>query len=313
MLQLPKSNAIRCSDWEAGALTAEQVRYAALDAYASLRVYRALQAIPTPPQPAGAAPCLARPVLAFGGAEGVDLADGVEAADAAEKRAAAAGLSRAKSVVYGLHRSGLSAAQIAEKRHIQTTTATSYLADAAVAGLPVKLQLAGVSDDSHAALLERLSRGPLEKSSWHGQGQGEAAAEKEYVCGGDLAELARIGRGSHDPDDDTSEAPDCLPHAPPLLSRAEAVAAATQSTRLKALIAELLPAHEVKYSEAKLVVALFEHSRLARRKVGTPPPLDDAPLDHWLNHKPVDVQHGDADRAVTVSECRSPRRRVGRA
>ena len=231
------------------------MRYAALDAYASLRVYRALQAIPTPPQP-GAAPRLARPVLACDGAEGVDLSDGgeaAEAAEAAEERAAAGGLSRTKCVVYGLHRAGLSAAQIAEQRHIQTATATGYLADVAIAGLPVRAQLAGVSDDSHAALLERLSREPLEP-------------------------LASVGRGSMA---DSGEAAGCLPHAPPPppLSRAEAVAAATQSARLKALIAELLPAHEVTYSEAKLVVALFEHSRLARRRVGTPP-LDDATVGH---------------------------------
>ena len=193
-------------------------------------MYQALQAIATPAQPP---PCAVPVVVACDAA--IDPAGCVETAEAAEARALAAGLARSKCIVYGLHRSGLSAAQIAQQRHIQVATATGYLADAALVGLAVSPQLAGVSDATRAALLERL----------------------------DLEEPL------------PEELKAATPALPP--SRAEAVAAATEGSRVKMLIAAMRP-HEVTYSEVKLVVALFEHSRLARRRVSTPPPGDDAPV-----------------------------------
>jgi hypothetical protein len=45
---LPKPELVRCSDWEGNLLSAQQVKYAALDAYASLRVFEKLATIPDP-------------------------------------------------------------------------------------------------------------------------------------------------------------------------------------------------------------------------------------------------------------------------
>lgn len=47
--QLQKRRAIRCSNWEAALLSPEQLEYAALDAWASLEVYRQLLSYPSAP------------------------------------------------------------------------------------------------------------------------------------------------------------------------------------------------------------------------------------------------------------------------
>lgn len=51
MLQraLPKPPDVRCGNWESLPLAAQQLKYAALDAYASFAVYSKLQSLPQRP------------------------------------------------------------------------------------------------------------------------------------------------------------------------------------------------------------------------------------------------------------------------
>ncbi|KAI8637805.1 ribonuclease H-like domain-containing protein [Parasitella parasitica] len=46
-VQLPKTNLIRCGNWEAQALNEEQINYAALDAWVSLEIYNRFKSMPT--------------------------------------------------------------------------------------------------------------------------------------------------------------------------------------------------------------------------------------------------------------------------
>jgi hypothetical protein len=46
-LQLPKTNLVRCGNWEAQILTEEQIKYAALDAWVSLEIYNRFKSMPT--------------------------------------------------------------------------------------------------------------------------------------------------------------------------------------------------------------------------------------------------------------------------
>ncbi len=121
--QLPKPPAVRLGAWDARRLTHEQTAYAALDAWASLRVYAALQRLPLLPQPPLAAP------YAGGGAGG---ADGAAAADGACVPAVEApvALAPTKREVHAQHCGGATAAQIAAARGIKIITVENYLCDA---------------------------------------------------------------------------------------------------------------------------------------------------------------------------------------
>ena len=120
---LDKAQAVRCSNWEQE-LSAEQLDYAATDAWAGLRVYEAIMrapAAPPPPPP----PCRGRA-----------LADSTNrrAAEPVAELAKTDELPPSKRAVLDLLQAGRSPAEIASVRSVQESTVLSYLGDAIEAG-----------------------------------------------------------------------------------------------------------------------------------------------------------------------------------
>lgn len=116
---LPKPNGVRVGAWDARELNAEQTAYAALDAWASLRVHVALATLPElPPPPPSNLPPL-QPLGAGGG--GCTFMPVLPAV---------APLAPAKQSVLAAHRAGASVAQIAAQRGIKASTVENYLCDA---------------------------------------------------------------------------------------------------------------------------------------------------------------------------------------
>jgi hypothetical protein len=146
-----KPQSLRCGDWEAP-LTAEQQRYAATDAWASLRLHEVLAGMPVTWQPPtlSAAPPGSQPA----GGGGAQLDGAVPAC------ARPAPLQPAKLAVFELHaRQGWAFAQIAAHRRIQEDTVQAYCAEAIAAGHAYSWQSLGVPDStllSAAAVAESL-------------------------------------------------------------------------------------------------------------------------------------------------------------
>jgi len=128
---LPKPATLRTGAWDARELSAEQVAYAALDAWASLRVHVALSQLPElPPPPPSALPPL-QP-LGAGGA-GCTFVPALSVI---------AALAPAKQAVLTQHCAGASVDQIAAQRGIQASTVANYLSDAMCVCLRAPLRCA---------------------------------------------------------------------------------------------------------------------------------------------------------------------------
>ena len=116
---LPKPSSLRTGAWDARELSAEQVAYAALDAWASLRVHVALAQLPElPPPPPSTLPPLQPLGFCGGGCTFVPALPLVTA------------LAPAKQAVLAQHCAGASVDQIAAQRGIQRSTVENYLSDA---------------------------------------------------------------------------------------------------------------------------------------------------------------------------------------
>ena len=116
---LPKPASLRTGAWDARELSAEQMSYAALDAWASLRVHVALSQLPElPPPPPSNLPPL-QPLGA--GAGGVTFVPALPAL---------AALAPAKQAVLAQHCAGASVEQIVAQRGIKASTVENYLCDA---------------------------------------------------------------------------------------------------------------------------------------------------------------------------------------
>ncbi|PRW57233.1 Werner syndrome-like exonuclease [Chlorella sorokiniana] len=146
-LRLEKSQAVRCSNWEARPpLSGEQQAYAATDAWASLRVYEVLSKLPVvapPPLPAvPAAPASTAQQL------GSDAAGAAAMPAAADWMPACARLGHvqpAKLAVYqALVHQGLSVQAIAAQRRIQEDSVQGNMAAAIAAGLGYSWSCLGV-------------------------------------------------------------------------------------------------------------------------------------------------------------------------
>lgn len=122
--QLPKPSGVRIGAWDAPVLTQEQIKYAALDAFASLRLWQELHAMPALPEPAPAlrvAAPLDKPTE-------VSRTCGVPIEVPAVQ--APASLAATKQEAMRLHVAGLDVQQIAVARGIKAITVQNYLADA---------------------------------------------------------------------------------------------------------------------------------------------------------------------------------------
>ena len=116
---LPKPASLRTGAWDARELSAEQVSYAALDAWASLRVHVALSQLPElPPPPPSSLPPL-QPLGA--GAGGVTFMPALPVL---------AALAPAKQAVLAQHCAGATVEQIVAQRGIKASTVENYLCDA---------------------------------------------------------------------------------------------------------------------------------------------------------------------------------------
>jgi hypothetical protein len=143
---LPKPGRVRVGAWDARQLSAAQVEYAALDAFASLRVWQELSIMPLLPV---LAPKL--PVVPLGAAPAAgEQADGGAHASSppcllVPAVASPAALQHTKQEALSLHLSGMRIQQIAEARGIKESTAANYLADAMVAGHAYRWDLLDVT------------------------------------------------------------------------------------------------------------------------------------------------------------------------
>ena len=122
MLQrlLPKPAALRISPWDAKHLTAEQIRYAALDAWASLAVYKRLVELPLLPPPPAPPPL---PESSLG-----SLISGPPVVIPA--LGTVAPLPFTKLEAHKMHLRGAQIPDISSSRGIQPSTVSSYLAEA---------------------------------------------------------------------------------------------------------------------------------------------------------------------------------------
>jgi hypothetical protein len=115
--QLPKPQGLRTGAWDARTLSREQMEYAALDAWASLRVHAALMQLPLLP----VAPPPSLPPPAHAGATSGGWVPAV---------AEPAQLAPCKRDAHAQHCAGATAAQIAAARGIKVITVENYLCDA---------------------------------------------------------------------------------------------------------------------------------------------------------------------------------------
>ena len=122
--QLPKPTGIRIGAWDARALGKEQIEYAALDAFASLRVWEELSAMP-PLQPAPAAM-----QLSFAHAPGPEGESAAAASGWVPALGAPTALMHSKKETLRLHLAGMGVMQIAAARGIKDIMVQNYLADA---------------------------------------------------------------------------------------------------------------------------------------------------------------------------------------
>ena len=173
-LRLPKKTSERISNWEAPVLSPDQCRYAALDAWAGLRVYEALEAM----EPntvrlaqlqqheqqqeqrqqlsAATASAMTGAVEAEGahGGDDTGTANHVTAAAAADKQEA---LRPAQADAHRLHlQLGWSGAQIAASKGIKLSTADNYVADAMRAGRAYRFSVLGVPAETLGAIRRAL-------------------------------------------------------------------------------------------------------------------------------------------------------------
>ena len=170
--RLPKKSSDRISDWEAATLSAEQIAYAALDAWASLRVFDALEERapdaspprpppPPPPKPRASPPPSESEEEVDEDAPGWDAKDVIPALPAARQ----APLMPAKTEAHRLHLElGWSGAQIAASKAVKTSTADNYLADAIRAGRAYRLGALGVTRKTMAMVKVAFERHRAEAS-----------------------------------------------------------------------------------------------------------------------------------------------------
>lgn len=165
MLQrhLPKPPALRISAWDARSLTAEQIRYAALDAWASLAVYKRLvelPLLPAPPPP---------PLLPESGLSSVISGPPV----VIPALPSVATLPFTKLEAHKMHLRGAQIPDIASARGIQLTTVCSYLAEAIDGGHAYIWQHLGVPD----AYLELIDQAVAAEAAQPTAEEGAAAAD----------------------------------------------------------------------------------------------------------------------------------------
>ncbi|GAB4819179.1 hypothetical protein N2152v2_006225 [Parachlorella kessleri] len=142
---LTKAQGLRCSDWEAFPLSAEQRKYAAADVFASLRAYEILEQMPVVWQPTALLPAPELHVHCIAG--------GCEAEQQVPACSEVAPLQPAKLQVYTQHvQQGLALQQIAELRHIKEDSVQGYLAEAITAGYAYSWKRLGVPDTTLACV-----------------------------------------------------------------------------------------------------------------------------------------------------------------
>lgn len=147
--RLRKTQSLRCGDWEQVPLTAEQLEYAATDAWASLAVYEELSKMaviqqPNPIQPAPMATVLQPTEMEMEAVRGEGAqpawVDGI--VPPCEKLAP---LQPAKKAVHDMHLAGVSVQDIAALRQVQYTTVQSYIAEAIAGGYGYRWRDVGVT------------------------------------------------------------------------------------------------------------------------------------------------------------------------
>jgi len=173
--QVPKPPGVRLGKWDARVLSREQESYAALDAWASLRLHTQLRALPLlpPPEPP--------PELQVEQLQGCAASTAVTSAVAAP-----AALSHAKQGVLEMHLAGLTVPQIAAARGIKPVTVENYLAEALVAGHGYFWHLLGVPD---AALALNDAAVASEPSDAPAQAAAGAATDADAALRGRMKEL----------------------------------------------------------------------------------------------------------------------------
>jgi hypothetical protein len=128
--QLPKPPAVRLGAWDARVLSREQEAYAALDAWASLRVHAALAQLPLLPPPTLPPPVPgALPLPDECGACAGGSSSGAGSRDIVPATSAPGAMPPAKREVHAQHCAGVSVAHIAAARGIRASTVESYLGD----------------------------------------------------------------------------------------------------------------------------------------------------------------------------------------
>eukprot|EP00445_Apocalathium_hangoei_P086430 CAMPEP_0204202584 /NCGR_PEP_ID=MMETSP0361-20130328/68325_1 /ASSEMBLY_ACC=CAM_ASM_000343 /TAXON_ID=268821 /ORGANISM="Scrippsiella Hangoei, Strain SHTV-5" /LENGTH=513 /DNA_ID=CAMNT_0051165417 /DNA_START=54 /DNA_END=1591 /DNA_ORIENTATION=+ len=160
---LDKTHEIRCGNWEAVPLSEAQLRYAATDAYAGVRILAALHArSPGTVAKMAVAAAEGRPLIPEGPQARKRPARDSETFLAAPS---VADLPPAKRTVYRLFfENGLTLESIAELRGIQVATAMNYLVDAIAAGYAYDLGAFGVPEaDCEAITAAFQAAGPSER------------------------------------------------------------------------------------------------------------------------------------------------------
>ncbi len=146
--QLPKPPDVRKGAWDARVLSHEQESYAALDAWASLRLHQVLSVMPLLPLPEAPPPLF------------LEQQAGCTAAVVVPAVAAPAPLTHAKREVLAMHASGMSVAHIANARGIKPVTVENYLTEAIVAGYGYQWHLLGVPDVALSLVEAALASAP---------------------------------------------------------------------------------------------------------------------------------------------------------
>ncbi|CAK0738070.1 hypothetical protein CVIRNUC_000989 [Coccomyxa viridis] len=147
-VRIEKIQSVRTGNWEMWPLDAAQQQYAALDAYASLLLYKHLMAMPKPLREP--------PVLT---AAAPDQAGGQDCQPLHISGLSTQGsLQPAKLSVWKLFmEQGMSIEAVAEVRHLKVDTVESYLAEAITAGRAYDWHRMRISDSVYAAVSQHAS------------------------------------------------------------------------------------------------------------------------------------------------------------
>ena len=181
---LPKTNSARISDWEAPVLSEEQQRYAALDAFAGLKVYQALEKMEPPTRTTVLDDASTVALATVEGLLGECSVDPNEITPALPQEKQDT-LAPRQIEAHRMHLElGWSGERIAKERRVQPSTSNASIADAMRAGRAYRFGVLGVADRVLDAVRGALEIHKLTRAAVAAEGDDGNGDDANAVVGG---------------------------------------------------------------------------------------------------------------------------------